>query len=106
MFELQEVARLYTAETGYRLVVGEFNHSLDVERTAAKAYYHLTDDDGSIYIGNTMFDLRVAIERGETTVVKNHTGLIEMILDVRRGWGITETKTYRIDADFKKAIAI
>ncbi len=67
---------------------------------------HITDVDGSIYIGNTMFDLRVAIERGETTVVKNHTGLIEMILDVLRGWGITETKTYRIDADFKKAIAI
>ena len=106
MFELKEVGRLYTAEDGYRLVVGTFDHPLDAERTAAKAYYHLTEDDGSIYVGSTMNKLRIAIERGETTVVKDHLNLIETVLDNRRVSEITETKTYSIDSDFKKAIAI
>lgn len=105
MFELKEVGRLYTAESGYRLVVGTFDHPLDAERTAAKAYYHLTEDDGTIYVGNTMNKLRIAIERGESVVVKDHLNLIETVLDGRREAGKTETQTYIIDADFKKAIA-
>ncbi len=105
MFELKEVGRLYTAESGYRLVVGTFNQPLDAERTAAKAYYHLTEDDGSIYVGNTMNKLRIAIERGESVVVKDHLNLIETVLEERRLAGKTETQTYNIDVDFKKATA-
>lgn len=106
MIEIKEIARLYTAELGYNLVVGTMDHPLDLERTAAKAYYHLADDVGYIFIGNSMRDLRIAIERNETTIVKDHIGIIDMILTDRLEQGIVETKTYEIDIDFKKAIAI
>lgn len=105
MFELKEVGRLYTAEKGYRLVVGPFNQPLDVERTAAKSYYHLTEEDGTIYEGSTMAELRIAIERGEHITVKDHLDLIESVMDGWRARGEGETKTYDIDSDFKKATA-
>lgn len=105
MYELKEVARLYTAKDGYKLVVGKFDHPVDAERTAAKAYYHLTEEDGTLYVGNTMKKLRTAIERGETVLVKDHLNLIEIVLDGRREAGKTETQTYNIDVNFKKATA-
>jgi len=105
MFELKEVGRLYTAEKGYRLVVGTFDHPLDEKRTAALQYYHLTEDDGSIFKGSTMAELRSAIELGKRTLVKDHLNLIEVVLAGRRTKGETETTTYDIDEDFKKATA-
>lgn len=106
MIEIKEIARLYPAQLGYTLVVGKMDHPLDVERTAAKKYYHLADDVGYVFVGNTMRDLRIAIERNEMTIVKDNIGIIDMVLTEREERGIVKTMSYTIDAEFKRATAI
>lgn len=99
MFEIKEVARLYTAERGYRLVVGKFDHPLDAEKTAAKHYYHTSRRKNALFRGNTMQQLRAEIESRMPygTGLSNVERMVYEILHQRGDNEITETTVYLID---------
>lgn len=99
MFELKEVARLYTAEDGYKLVVGKFDHPVDLERTAALAYYHVGDIEGEFYVGETMCELRSNIESGirYRTDSDRIALLINDLFISRVNEGRVDTTVYKVD---------
>ena len=100
MFEIQEVARLYPAQIGLRVVVGPFNQPLDQERTAAKLYCHLSHLSGGLYQGKTMQELRVNMENGLSKIkFERPEELIYQILKWREQNNIQDTGVYILDVD-------
>ena len=100
MFEIKEVARLYTAESGYRLVVGEFTHPLDAERTAAKHYYCYDGVNKSLYRGDDMRELRSHIEfQDSADLLEPVDEIVLNVLNVRRQFDVSEQQVYEINID-------
>lgn len=100
MFEIQEVARLYPAQIGFRVVVGPFNHPLDQERTAAKLYCHLSHLSGGLYLGKTMRELRVNMENRFSKIkFERPEELIYQILKYRKQNNIQDTGVYVLDVE-------
>ena len=99
MIEIEEVARLYPAQTGKKLIVGKFNDPYDRERTAAEGYFHLTGEEGYLYYGETMQELCSAMEGRE----KISCSLIESILSMRKEHGLNETTLYQLNSDLTEA---
>lgn len=100
MIEVKEIARLYTAEHGYKLVVGRLEGAIDLERTAAKQYYHLSERDDRIISGESVRGLRINLERGDDQPLCAKTEVIKSILYQRQNENVNETTCYILGDNF------
>ena len=100
MIEIKEIARLYTGQCGYKLIVGRLEHPIDLERTAAKQYYHLAERGDRIISGESVRGLRINLERGDDQSLCAKTEVIKSILYQRQNENVNETTCYILGDSF------